>query len=131
METRLATKNVGVANLVTPNERDDDAACAGPRSAPGAVDVCLCVVGQVMVDHDVNAVDVDPACRNVGGHEDANVTRFEGMESALPLRLTHAAVKRVGGHTFRLQPPREAVSGALCADEEECPTWSGGNVGRD
>ena len=55
----------------------------------GAVAVALVGLGHVVVDHDVDALDVDAAPHQVGGHQDALLALLE-----LLVHLRHSALKR-------------------------------------
>src|SRR3981081_3595253 len=59
-------------------ERDRDPFCTGTRGAADAMYVALRNVWKVVVDNVADAVDVDAAGGDIGGHQRANVARPEG-----------------------------------------------------
>jgi hypothetical protein len=66
-----------VADLAGRRERHDEAILAGTRGTAGAVQVGLAVLGQVVVDNHIDAVDVQAARGHVGGHEHGHLARGE------------------------------------------------------
>jgi hypothetical protein len=42
--------------------------------------VCVYLIGEVVVDNDVNSLDVNATAEEVGGHQDALVELLEGEE---------------------------------------------------
>ena len=63
--------------------------------------------GYVVVDHDVDVGNVEPAAGDVGGDEDGAALGLELVEGAEPLVLRHVAVQRDGGHPEAAQHQRE------------------------
>jgi hypothetical protein len=64
-------------------------------SAPRTTDtvhVALGDVGDVVIDDQGNAVNVDPTCRDIGGHEHSRRTAAKGVEGALSCALGLVAV---------------------------------------
>ena len=77
--------------------RDETDRIADSVGAPGASDAMNVIlrVHREIVIHDMrNPIHVDPACRNVGSHEDANRSGFEILQSAEPLILRAVRMDR-------------------------------------
>ncbi len=89
-----------------------------PRTARAAdaVNVRLRVIRNVVV-HDVrNALDVEPARRDVRRHDDVELAVLETRDRAFPLLLRNVAVQRGGAEAARFEPLRQIVrSRASCA----------------
>ena len=60
--------------------------------ATDAVQVRLGVLGEVEVDHHVDALDVDAAREQVGAHEVAAISHAEVVEHAVPVALIELRV---------------------------------------
>ena len=60
---------------------------SGPRGAADAMDIVLGRVRQIVVDHPLNAGDVDAAGGDVGGDENAVAAATESLQRLAPLRL--------------------------------------------
>ena len=57
--------------MIVHNESGHDTSSAGSGRATGAVQVGLLFRWRVDVDHQGHVKNINPACRNVGGHEDS------------------------------------------------------------
>src|SRR5207245_2782592 len=66
--------------LLAVAERDRDARGAGARGAADAVHVAFRDVGQIVIDHVADALDVDAARRDVGGDQRAHLAGAERGE---------------------------------------------------
>src|SRR4029077_7688485 len=67
---------------------------AGPRGAPDAVHVVLCVLRQVPVHHVTPPLDVQAAGGHVGGDQDRELAVLEVVQDLEPLLLIHVAGER-------------------------------------
>ncbi len=56
------------------------------------MDIVIGVPGHVEVEDVADALDIEPACGNVGGDEDVDVARLEAFELAQPLGLLHVTM---------------------------------------
>jgi hypothetical protein len=83
------------------------------------VHVGIAVPGSVEVDHVRDAVHVDAAGRDVGGHERVHVARLEARERLLALGLRLVAVHRHGRHGVLAQALDQPVGAALGAHEDQ------------
>jgi len=55
--------------------------------------VGLTVVGHVKIDHVRDALDIEPACGDVGRHDDVDLARLERSDGALALCLQYVPVQ--------------------------------------
>ncbi len=83
-------------------ERKRDAVGAGAAGAADAVHVGFWFQRQIVVDHVANAVDVDAARSEVGGHEHTERSLAESQQGALARRLRFVAVNGVGRYAFTI-----------------------------
>src|SRR5262249_22065242 len=77
----------GISPLLVIAKRNRDAVGTRACGTANAVNVALRNVGQVVVDHVADAIDVDPACGNVGGNQRTQLAVTEGRKYALALVL--------------------------------------------
>ena len=96
-----------------------DAGAAGAPGAPDAVDVGLGIVRHVVVDDVADALDVEPARGDVGGHDDLDLAVAQAPDDAFALRLVHVAVHRLRRVAARLQPLGQLGRADLGADEDQ------------
>lgn len=80
-------KPTHVLTILGGDQGDAHAATASTPCAPDAMDVCVVIAGRVEVDYVRYPLDVDPACRDVGGHERVHASRLEAGERLLALAL--------------------------------------------
>jgi hypothetical protein len=95
---RLADQLFDVAQercLLGIAERDRDAVRAGARGAADAVDIGFRHVRKIEVHDVADAVDIDPAGGNVGGHERAHIPLAKRGEYTFALVLRLVAVDRL------------------------------------
>ena len=78
--------------LVEGDEGHGEAGHPGSTRPSDAVDVVLGVVGDLEVDDHRQALDVEPASRDVGRHEDPDLSGLERLERPLALGLRPVAV---------------------------------------
>src|SRR6185295_12569452 len=97
----LDRAQVGALLVVAEGQRDP--AGAGAAGAADAVDVALGLVGDVQVDDVGDAVDVDAAGGDVGGHQDADAAVLEALEGLLAGALGLVAVDGGGAEARPLQ----------------------------
>ena len=79
------------------HQGNGDAVRACPTGAPDAVDVVFGLGRQFVVDDEGQLGDVQSACGNVGGDEDAQAALFEGVEGFEAALLGFVAVDGLGG----------------------------------
>jgi hypothetical protein len=105
--------------LARRHEQDRLAAAAGAAGAADAVHVAFGVVGNVVVQHVADALDVEAACGDVGGDDDVELAVLQPLHGALALRLRHVAVHRRGGEAARGQLLGQLFGGLLGAGEHD------------
>ena len=110
--------------LVKLAEGDGGAGVAGPARAANAVDVGLGHVGEVVVEHPGQLVDVNAPGGDVGGHQHPYPPRLEVVEGLDPGGLALVAVDGGGGDALGVEVPGDAVGPVLGAGEHQ----GGGNV---
>ena len=95
-------------------EGDCNAAEARPAGSADAVDVGLRLVGQIVIDHMGQLIDVNASRRNVGRHQNARFARLEVGQGVLARALRLVPVYHAGGDprpVQRLFDPVRAVLG--------------------
>ncbi len=127
VDARVLHQPEDLPPLVRERQRHDRARAAGTRRTARAVQVVLVVAGRVHVQHQVDAVDVDAAGRDVGRDEDVDVPVLEVGQGPRPRALGHAAVQRVGLHTGVAQLLGDTVGAQLGADEDDRAALAGGD----
>ncbi len=80
---------------------------AGSARAADTVDVTLDVVGYVVVDDVRDALDVEPARRNVRRHDDVELAALEPLDRALARQLRHLAAQCRTHHAAGFEPLAE------------------------
>lgn len=94
---------------------------AGPRGSADPVDVILGVERDVVVVDVRDTVDVEPACRDVGGDENGKSAVFEIREHFDPLVLRNVPRKLCPDETIGAEPADDGLGGDLRVDEDEDP----------
>ena len=84
-----------------------------------AVHVGLGVVGDVVVDDQGDALNIQAACRHVGCHEDVNAAVTQGVNGALTQLLGDVTVNRCCRETARLQLVGNFLGFLLGAHEDD------------
>lgn len=107
-----------LVQVVPVDEGHGDAGLAGAAGAPGAVQVGLLVVGDRVVDHVRDVIDVDAAGGDVGRDQDVLLAGLERGHRALARLLAHVAV-----HRGRVEPAvaelvGQTLGGTLGARED-------------
>ena len=87
-------------------ERDRHTLRAGPCRAADAVHVALRNVGQIVVDHVADALNVDAARRDVGRDQCAQLAGAERAEHALALVLRLVTADRLSRKAGVMQASR-------------------------
>ena len=117
---RGPTHEVGdVAALVVRGDRDHDSSGAGASGAPGAVQVGLVLSRRVDVHDERDVIDVDAACGDVRGDQDAHLPVGEGRQVALAGGLAEVAVQVDGVDARRGQDARPALGLVLGPGERQ------------
>ena len=101
------------------DERPRDAARAGARGAPDAVDVELDVLGQVVVDDVRDVLDVDAAGREVGCNQHRELARAQSFHDGVALALAEVGVDRVRLDALAVEHAGELVDDALEPTEDK------------
>src|SRR5262245_42643064 len=101
------------------DQRDRNALGAGPRGAADAVDIGFRHSGQVEIDDMADAVDVDAARGDIGGHQRADLPGAEGAQHALPVVLRLVAVDSVRGDAGPGEGLHYLVGAVLGAGENQ------------
>ena len=100
-------------------EGEGDTRAAGAAGAADTVKVVFGIVGQVVVDHDLDVIDVDAAGRHIGGHEEFEARFAELVHDAVAHGLAHVAVEAVGRVALGVQMIDEVVDHALGVTEND------------
>ena len=116
---RRALDGAQQAALARGDEQQRLARAARAAGAADAVDVRLGVVGDVEVDHVADAVDVQAAGGDVGGHEDVQAAVLQLVDGALALVLRDVAVDGGGGEAAGAQLLGELLGLVLGAHEHD------------
>ena len=114
------------APLARGEERQRGAGAAGAAGAADAVDVGVVLAGHVEVDHEADALDVEAAGRDVGGHEDVEGAGPQPLDELLALLLRHVAGQGGGLDALGGQLERDLLGGALGAHEDDGGVGLGG-----
>jgi hypothetical protein len=101
------------------DEEDGIARTTRTAGAPDAVDVGLCVVGNVVVDHVADAGHVDAAGGHVGGDDDVEGFVLELLDDPLAKLLGHVAIEAGRGVTTGFKLLGEFDGGGLGAHEDD------------
>mmetsp|Transcript_21625 Transcript_21625/g.37103 ORF Transcript_21625/g.37103 Transcript_21625/m.37103 type:complete len:220 (-) Transcript_21625:1322-1981(-) len=80
--------------------------------------VLVALVWEVVVDHNVHALHVDAAAKEVRGDQDALVELLEGLEARDALLLLHARVDADAGEVALCQQPVQFVGARHLRDED-------------
>ncbi len=105
-------------HVVLVRERDRLARLAGARRASDPVDVVLGVLGKVHVDDVRDAVDVEPARRDVRRHEQRQRAALEVLEDLEAPRLRDVSGERADAEAVPLEVRDESLGEALRVHEE-------------
>ncbi len=87
--------------------------------AANAVHIVFADVGNVVIDHVRQVVDVNAACRNVGGHQGAHFATFEASQCLGAGRLAFVAVQGHGVDAVLAQKLGHVVGPELGAGEHQ------------
>lgn len=90
-------------------------------STPGSsnpVNVVLNVVGEVVVHHVGDIVDVDASGSDVGGKHDAASALFEVSQNTIALVLVFVAMDGLGLKSFPLEVAADLVGHSLCGKKD-------------
>ena len=101
------------------HEGHGDTGLAGAAGASGAVQVGVVVVGNRVVDHVGDVVDVDAARGDIRRDQDVLLARLEGGHRALALLLVEVAVHGDGVEAAVVELLDELRGGALGAGEDD------------
>ena len=105
--------------VVPVDEGHGDAGLAGAAGTAGAVQVGVVVVGDGVVDHVGDVVDVDAACGDIRGDEDVLLAGLERGHGALALLLVEVAVHGGGVEAAVVELLDELGRRALGAREDD------------
>ncbi len=105
--------------FVRGHQRDGLATATGTAGTADAVDVVFLDVGQLVVDHVGQLVDVQAARGDVGGHEDADGVGLEVGQGLGAGVLALVAVDRSGRQAVLVQVLGQAVGAVLGAGEDQ------------
>src|SRR4051812_5618735 len=83
-------------NLSTGYERDRLTPLARATSSADPMDIIFAVLGQVVVENDLDVVDVQPTRRHIRGDQEFYLALTEPPHDAFAHRLGHVAVQFVG-----------------------------------
>src|SRR6185369_6070415 len=108
-----------LADLLRGRHRDDGAAVAGARGAPGTVQVCLVVGRWVGVDHEGHIVDVDAAGGDVRGDQRRGPAGVEVVEVAGTGVLAQVAVQLDRRHAGAVEVAGQRLGAVLRAGEHD------------
>ena len=102
-ESEGTLKSVRGFHLVVLDQRHDVPTGAGTSGTSGPMQVGLVVLRRIEVHNTLDAVDVYPAGRDIGGHEHLDLGALEVSQCAVSLPLRPAPVNRLGGDSCPLQ----------------------------
>src|SRR5258708_5687457 len=102
-----------VSYFLSGTQRDRDAVGAGPRGATDAMDIGLGYVGKIEIHHMADAIDVDAARGNIGGHQGADLAGAKRRQHALAMVLRFVAVNGVGGNARTFKALHNLVGAVL------------------
>ena len=108
---RLALDAADLGALLRGHEGDRPPGAPDPPRAPDPVHVAIGGVGDVVVDHVGDVLDVEPAGGDVGRDQQPQPVVLEGEHHAVALALAHVAVQRLdleAAAAQRLVEPRRA-----------------------
>src|SRR5262245_404941 len=101
------------------DQRDRHALGAGPRGAADAVDIGFRHVGQVEIDDMADAVDIDAARGDVGGHQRADLPSAERAEHAFAMVLRLVAVNGFRSDAGPVEGLHDLVGAVFGAGEDQ------------
>jgi hypothetical protein len=107
------------SDLVGADQRDRFAAGASASGATDAMDVVFGDDRQIEIDHLWQIVDIEAACRDIGGYQDLHFAGLEAFEGAQAGRLRLVAMDGVGADPFRLQGGDQLLGALACLDEDQ------------
>lgn len=105
--------------FVRRHQRDRLAAASGAAGTADAVDVVFLDVGQLVVDHMGQLVDIQAAGGDVGRHQDAHVVGLEVGQRLGPRVLALVAMDRGGRQAVLGQVLGETVGAVLGTGEDQ------------
>ena len=108
-----------LAALVLVRERDRDAGRARAAGAADAVHVVLRLVGEVEVDHVLQALHVDAASGHVRRHDDLDLAVAERVEHLEALVLVHVAGEHLDVDAAYLERLVDVLGRALAVAEHD------------
>lgn len=108
-------------DIVVAGEGEGLALGADPRGPADAMHIVLGVLRQVEVDDVGDAVDVQPAARDVGGDENRQLAVAEVVQDLEPLGLHDVSGETAGGEAVPAQVLDEAACGVLGVEENHDP----------
>lgn len=79
-DTRIGEHALNTADLPRRCDEHDEPFLTGTRGASGAVQVVLGIARRVDLQHQVDVVDVDAACCDIGGDEDIDAALLEVVD---------------------------------------------------
>lgn len=91
----------------------------GPAGAADAMHIVLGDTGQFEVHHMRQLIDIEPTCRNIRGHQDAELPLLEAGQRPCARILALIAVDGCGADPIALQLLAEAVGAVLGAGEDK------------
>src|SRR3546814_9134928 len=89
------------------------------RISDWSSDVCSSDLRRIEVEDVADALDVEPARRNVGGDENIDVARLEPVEFGDAARLVHVAMNLAGAIAIALQRLGEFAHRRLAVAEDD------------
>ena len=81
--------------------------------------VGLRVRGQIIVENVRDVVDVQAACRHIGGHQDGVLAAAETLQRLLAALLAQVATQRLGWETAQGQFAGQFARAGTCAHEDQ------------
>lgn len=130
-DARCFGQSLDVPDLLICHQRDHSARVAGASRAPGAVQVCLVFHRWVGVDDETDIVDMDPASRNVCGHQCRSLAGVKGLQVAGAGVLRQVAVQLHGRNAALVQLSGQFLGTVLRTGEDKTSPGSGREIGQD
>ena len=125
---RLGTDNIGLGivldvlqldDLAADDERVGFARTSGAACPSNPVHIIFLILGQVVIDDDLNVIDVNASRRNIRRHQQIDLARAETVHDPRPQRLFHITMQRLRRVTTRRQFFTDLIDFALGVAEHK------------
>ena len=107
------------AGLARCHKQNGLALTTGSTGSANAMDIGFGVIGNIVVDHVANSVDVQAPGGDIGGHQNVEGAVFQAFDHLFPLFLHHIAIQGRGRVATRLKALGQFGSGSFGADKNQ------------